>query len=150
MTKNHKELPGNFLWFFVICWLFQNYFFSKNSFRNNIRVSNSLGGRAWSGSKLFAKMISRRQNSLLAGKELSNKKFPVLGVFLFVFRGGPSPCMPYKLQIWYSDRYLEHFLTSFVHLSCILMAIMRQLYTTMKSPFSLQFISFPVFDRGTW
>ena len=48
--------------------------------------------------------------------------------------GGPSPCMPYKLQIWYSDGSL---LTSFVHLSCIFKAITIQLYTTTKVPFSL-------------
>ena len=28
--------------FFVVCWYFSNLFFSKNSFRNTIRVSNSL------------------------------------------------------------------------------------------------------------
>ena len=54
-------------------------------------------------------------------------------------RGGPSPCMPYKVQLWYFDGYLVRLLTSFVHLLCILKAIKRQVYTTMKVPFSLPF-----------
>ena len=57
-------------------------------------------------------------------------------------RGGPSPCMPYKLQIWYSDGSLVRLFTSFIHISCILKAITKQLYTTTKVPFSLHFNSF--------
>ena len=51
--------------------------FSKKSFRNIIRVSNSLDPdqtrsfQASSWSKLFVKVISRRQKSALAEKELS-------------------------------------------------------------------------------
>ena len=41
---------------------FSKLTFSKNYFRNIVRVSNSLDpDQAWSGSKLFAKVISRRQ-----------------------------------------------------------------------------------------
>ena len=50
---------------------FKIYFFKK-SFKNTIRVSNRLDPFCWSWSvsKLFAKIISRRQNLPLAGKEL--------------------------------------------------------------------------------
>ena len=53
--------------FFIVCGFFLNYFFSNKSFRNTIRVSNSLDpdqARRFvePGSKLFAKVISRRQN----------------------------------------------------------------------------------------
>ena len=45
-----------------------------NSFRDTIRVPNGLDPDHWpsSGSKLFAKVISRQQKSPLARKELSN------------------------------------------------------------------------------
>ena len=53
------------------------HFFKKKSFRNTIRVSKEFGSRsgptfcrAWSGSKLFAKVISRWQKSPIVGKEL--------------------------------------------------------------------------------
>ena len=57
---------SNFTCFFSVgWWFFLKSTFSKNSFRNIIRVSNSLEPdqarhRAWSGSILFAKVISRR------------------------------------------------------------------------------------------
>ena len=52
--------------------------FQKKDFRNTIKVSKQFGSwsgptfcRSWSGSKLFTKVISRRQKWLLARKELS-------------------------------------------------------------------------------
>ena len=56
-----------------------------------------------------------------------------------VGEGHPSPCMPYKLQIWYSDGSL---LTSFVHLSCIFKAITIQLYTTTQGQGQRSYIEF--------
>ena len=64
---------------FCCLWIFFLLTFSKKSFRNTIRVSNSLDpdqARHFSrsdlgpssGSKLFAKVISRRQKSPLGGK----------------------------------------------------------------------------------
>ena len=50
---------------FVIGWLFSKLTFSKKSFRNTIRVSNSFD----SGSKLFTKVISIRQRLPIARKE---------------------------------------------------------------------------------
>ena len=39
----NSYLRGNFSYVFVVCWFYQNQlFFSKNYFRNTIRVSNSL------------------------------------------------------------------------------------------------------------
>ena len=52
--------------FAVIFWFFPT--FSKSYFRSTIRVSNSLD--SGSGSKLFAKVISRQQKLLPARKEL--------------------------------------------------------------------------------
>ena len=58
---------------------FSMNFISKFSFRNKIKNVKQVGFRSgptfcrsWSGSKLFAKVISRRQKSSLAGKELNN------------------------------------------------------------------------------
>ena len=58
----------------VLCWHFSKLIFSKQSFRNSIRVSRSAPTLccSWSGSKLFAKVISRQQKSPPARKELSN------------------------------------------------------------------------------
>ena len=55
---------------------FKINFFSKKYFRNTIRVSNRLGldqmfCLSWSGSKLFAKVISIWQKALLARKEVT-------------------------------------------------------------------------------
>ena len=71
---------GNFACFFVVCgffFFFFNWLFQRKSFRNTIRVSNRLDPDqarcfylAWSGSKLFAKVISRCQNSPHVWKEL--------------------------------------------------------------------------------
>ena len=61
--------------FVVVCWLFSKLTFLNNSFRNTIRVSNGLDpdqDRHLSGYKLVAKVISRRQKSQLAWKELRN------------------------------------------------------------------------------
>ena len=49
--------------FVVICQIFSKYIFSKNSFRNTIRVPSSLSSKlmfsqSWYGSKLFAKFFS--------------------------------------------------------------------------------------------
>ena len=68
--------------FLDICWLFSKSTFSKDSFRKPIRVPNSFGSRSecrsWSGSKQFAKVISRRQKSPLARKELNINYFVYL------------------------------------------------------------------------
>ena len=66
---------GYFHAFVVVCCLFSKLTFSKNYFRNTIRVSNGLNlyqdlYQSWSGSKLFAKVSSRRQKSLLACRVL--------------------------------------------------------------------------------
>ena len=53
---------------------FKINFYSKNSFRNTIRVSNGLAQirtDVLSGSKQFAKVISRQQKSPLARRELT-------------------------------------------------------------------------------
>ena len=60
--------------FIVVCWQFSKLSFKKK-IRNTIRVSDNLDPeqdrhRSWSGSKLFAKVISRWQKSPLARKEL--------------------------------------------------------------------------------
>ena len=61
---------------FLCCWLFQ-IFFSKNFWEHyqSARRCGSRSGptfcRSWSGSNLFAKVISRRQKSPLLGKELN-------------------------------------------------------------------------------
>ena len=70
----------NFSWFFQTSEdIFQQYFFSKYSFRNNIRVSDSLDSDpAWSRSKLFAKIISRWQNSPLAGIEIDSNNIIIM------------------------------------------------------------------------
>ena len=69
---------GNFACFFCRLQIFLKLTFSKKYFRNTIRVSNSLDPDqaqhfAKSGSKLFAKVISRRQKSPLVGKELTQQ-----------------------------------------------------------------------------
>ena len=58
--------------FVVVCrLLFFLINFCKNSYRNTFRVSNSVNpDQDCSGSKLFAKVISRRHKSLLAKKQL--------------------------------------------------------------------------------
>ena len=54
-------------YFFVLFFFFPKSTFSKKSFRNTIRMSNSLDpGRAWSGSELFQKLLTddtRRKKS---------------------------------------------------------------------------------------
>ena len=58
-------------WYFSCCWLFSKLTFSKKSSRKTTWVSNGLAFfRSRSGSKLFAKIISRQQKSPLARKEL--------------------------------------------------------------------------------
>ena len=64
----------------VVCCLFSKLTFSINSFRNTIRKSQfgprsgATFCRSWSGSKQFAKVISRRKEMPLACKELKKKK----------------------------------------------------------------------------
>ena len=69
---------GNFSCFCCGLLIFSKLSFAKKSFRNTIREPNGFGSRSGptkclscSGSKLFAYyVISRRQKSLLASKEL--------------------------------------------------------------------------------
>ena len=71
---------GNFAWFFVICGYFKkkNNFFQKlfQEYHQSVKQFRSRSGltfcRVWSGSKLFAKVVSRWQKSPLAVKELMN------------------------------------------------------------------------------
>ena len=61
---------GNFSLFFNVCWQFSKLTFSKKFFQEHNQSVKQFGSRSepmlcrsWSGSKLFAKVISRRQNS---------------------------------------------------------------------------------------
>ena len=76
---------------FIVSWSFLKFTFSKNYFRNTIRVSNgldpdqdcrSLSGPtfslSWSGSKIFVKIISRLHNINLI-------QWKILGIFLADF-----------------------------------------------------------------
>ena len=40
--ENINSLPTGIIYVFVVCYFFQNQLFSKNSFRDTIRASNSL------------------------------------------------------------------------------------------------------------
>ena len=75
----------------IVHWIFADFFskltFSKNSFRNTIGVSNSLDPdrnsepifcRSWSGSKLFAKVISRRQVTIWSSDLLSIQYYNII------------------------------------------------------------------------
>ena len=75
-------------------WIFLNDFFQKKSFRNTISVKQ-FGSRsgpmvcwAWSGSKMFAKVISRRQKLPLRGKEL--RGVDTFGSFSVIFYKGDN------------------------------------------------------------
>ena len=64
---------GNFEFSFDLCWIFLNQPFSKNSFRNTIRVSNSLDpdqARHLSGLIWVQTVCKGYQRTTLAGKEL--------------------------------------------------------------------------------
>ena len=83
MVKMYQVYPS------TLCMLgnFACFFFSppvdwkKKSFRNTISVSNNVDPgqarhyRAWSGSKLFAKVISRQQESPQAEKEFKRNGY---------------------------------------------------------------------------
>ena len=60
-------LLGNFAWFCVACWFFFKINFFEKFFQEYLRSGKQFGSRsgptfrrAWAGSKLFAKVISRR------------------------------------------------------------------------------------------
>ena len=76
--------------FVVICWLFLNKWFPKfiQEHYQIVKLFGSRSGptfcRSWSGSKLFANVISRQQESPLAQKELKaciqDLSLPLLGI----------------------------------------------------------------------
>ena len=65
-------MQGNFSPFctVIVCWRFSKLAFSKNFFQEYNKSAKHFGSRSvcwsWSGSKLFAKVLSRRQMSPLA------------------------------------------------------------------------------------
>ena len=83
--------PTEFSCFYVVCWIVSKSTYSKNSFGNTIGVSKQFGSRlgptlcrAWSGSKLFAKVI-RRQPIRQRGKQLRNISRKCLTLDLCVY-----------------------------------------------------------------
>ena len=112
---------GNISVFFVICWFFFKINFFKNAFRNTIWVSNRLAPdqarcRGWSGSKLFAKVISRCHYEI---KELtSNHIYPKFlaspfGCLMSVVANSVNPDQPATSEAGWSGFPL--FLQAFHH-----------------------------------
>ena len=72
---------GNYACFFCCLWIFLKLLFFKNIFQEYHQSVKQFGSRSgptfcrfWSGSKLFAKAITRWQKSPLAGKELIKRR----------------------------------------------------------------------------
>ena len=93
-TQSIKLVACWTICFFVVCDFFFLLNFFKKSFRITISVKQfgSRSGptfcRAWSGSKLFAKIISIRQKSPQARKELNAKKIDMMVYQIHCMGGG--------------------------------------------------------------
>ena len=125
-------MRGNFICFFVVCgFLFFNIKFFKNVFQEYHQSVIQFGSRsgptfcrAWSGSKLFSKVISRWQKSPLAGKEL--REIIMLSV---------------EITNWYKFSYFIF--------SCIFVVNKYRLLNDFKFR-AISLIQVCVFSRGTW
>ena len=80
---------SNFAWYIGVCWFFSKSTFSKNSFKSTVTLSNRQFGsrsgptlcRAWSGSKLFANVISRRHEKVKSFT-LMDRLGQILGILI--------------------------------------------------------------------
>ena len=121
---------GNISFFVVFCWLFSKINFFKKFFQEHCQSVKQFGSRSvptfcwsWSGSKLFAKVISRWQKSPLAtiGLNAMCHNWTVLQRYYWSFFLS-FPCKKFTFWLDVSLLYIKTCCVIFSALSCTLIS----------------------------